>query len=110
MLGTEFKSLLSDHRPYFHKWFLDKFADPTDWLAARLLYTRSIALWSVIGYIVGLGDRHCENILFDVTTGECAHVDFDCLFNKGLTLLVPEIVPFRLTQNFVDAMVSIVKY
>jgi serine/threonine-protein kinase ATR len=32
------------------------------------------------------------------------HVDFDCLFDKGLSLARPEIVPFRLTPNMVDAM------
>ncbi len=31
-------------------------------------------------------------------------MDFDCLFDKGLTLARPEIVPFRLTPNMVDAM------
>tara|TARA_B110000305_G_C19354332_1_gene595933 strand:- start:520 stop:1137 length:618 start_codon:yes stop_codon:yes gene_type:complete len=30
--------------------------------------------------------------------------DFDCLFDKGLNLARPEVVPFRLTQNMVDAM------
>jgi serine/threonine-protein kinase ATR len=58
----------------------------------------------VVGHVVGLGDRHTENILLDLTNGECVHVDFDCLFDKGLTLSRPEIVPFRLTPNFVDAM------
>lgn len=42
--------------------------------------------------------------LIDTTSGECLHVDFDCLFDKGLTLTLPEIVPFRLTPNMVDAM------
>ena len=37
---------------------------------------------SMVGYILGLGDRHGENILFDSTTGDCFHVDFNCLFNK----------------------------
>jgi hypothetical protein len=32
--------------------------------------------------ILGLGDRHGENILFDSTNGDCVHVDFNCLFNK----------------------------
>ena len=58
-----------------------------------------------IGYLTA-GDRHTENILLDIHTGECVHVDFDCLFDKGLTLQRPEIVPFRLTPNIVDAMVS----
>jgi serine/threonine-protein kinase ATR len=30
------------------------------------------------------------------------HVDFGCLFDRGLVLEVPERVPFRLTQNVVD--------
>lgn len=32
------------------------------------------------------------------------HVDFDNLFEKALSLTKPEMVPFRLTQNLVDAM------
>lgn len=52
---------------------------------------------------MGLGDRHGENILIDQLNGEVVHVDFDCLFDKGLTLEKPEKVPFRLTPNMVDA-------
>ena len=37
---------------------------------------------SMVGYILGLGDRHGENILFDSTNGDCVHVDFNCLFNR----------------------------
>lgn len=51
-----------------------------------------------------LGDRHCENILFDSVTGDTVHVDLNCLFDKGRTFEVPERVPFRLTQNIVDAL------
>lgn len=43
---------------------------------------------SMVGYILGLGDRHGENILFDSFTGECVHVDFNCLFNKVLLYLI----------------------
>ena len=31
------------------------------------------------------------------------HVDFDCIFEKGAKLKIPEIVPFRLTCNIMDA-------
>ncbi|CAI5714782.1 unnamed protein product [Hyaloperonospora brassicae] len=89
--------------PRFHQWFYNNFADPTAWFEARLAFSRSAAVWSMVGHIVGLGDRHCENILVDCTNGECVHVDFDCLFDKGLKLAKPEIVPFRLTPNIVDA-------
>ena len=61
----------------------------------RLTFARSAAVWSMVGHIVGLGDRHGENLLIDTTSGECVHVDFDCLFDKGLLLSRPEIVPFR---------------
>lgn len=59
---------------------------------------------SMAGYILGLGDRHGENILLDSTSGDVVHVDFNCLFNKGETFEWPERVPFRLTQNMVAAM------
>lgn len=49
---------------------------------ARLAYCRTTAVMSMVGYILGLGDRHGENILVDSTTGDCVHVDFNCLFNK----------------------------
>lgn len=55
-------------------------------------------------FLFSLGDRHAENILFDSSNGDCVHVDVNMLFDKGQQLNVPEIVPFRLTQNLVDGM------
>lgn len=49
---------------------------------ARTAYIRTTAVMSMVGYILGLGDRHGENILFDSTCGDCVHVDFNCLFNR----------------------------
>lgn len=89
--------------PRFHQWFYNNFADPTAWFESRMTFSRSAAVWSMVGHIIGLGDRHGENILIDCTNGECVHVDFDCLFDKGLKLAKPEIVPFRLTPNIIDA-------
>lgn len=65
---------------------------------------RSQALWCMLGYVVGLGDRHGENILLEIDSGRVVHVDFDCLFGKGMLLPRPETVPFRLTQNCVSAL------
>lgn len=90
--------------PVLHQWFVYRFSDPATWYLARNTFTRLAAVMSIVGYIIGLGDRHCENILFLKDTGAVLHIDFDCLFDKGKTLPVPEIVPFRLTQNLVDAM------
>ncbi|KAL7422782.1 hypothetical protein Q5752_002077 [Cryptotrichosporon argae] len=88
----------------FHEWFLTTWPEPTAWLAARTAYARTCAVMSMIGYVLGLGDRHGENILFDNTTGDTVHVDLNCLFEKGKTFEIPERVPFRLTHNMVDAM------
>jgi phosphatidylinositol kinase/protein kinase (PI-3 family) len=108
---SEYRTLVTQNAiPCFHRWFLENFRDPTQWLEARANFTHSAAVWSAVGHVVGLGDRHVENILLDTVTGECIHVDFDCLFDKGLTLNVPEIVPFRLTANMVDAMVRMLRY
>ncbi len=49
---------------------------------SRLAYARTSAVMSMVGYILGLGDRHGENILYCSTSGDCVHVDFNCLFNK----------------------------
>ncbi|XP_035661643.1 serine/threonine-protein kinase ATR-like [Branchiostoma floridae] len=97
-------TILPKHPPVFREWFLKVFPDPTSWYQARLNYCRTTAVMSMVGYILGLGDRHGENILFDSTNGDCVHVDFNCLFNKGETFDWPELVPFRLTHNMVNAM------
>jgi len=97
------KQVLPRHPPVFHKWFSIN-SDPSVWLSKRLMFSRSQALWCMLGYILGLGDRHGENILLDTESGRMVHVDFDCLFGKGMLLDKPETVPFRLTQNCVAAM------
>ena len=58
----------------------------------------------MLGYIMGLGDRHGENILLDDLSGGVVHVDFDCTFVRGLHLQKPEIVPFRMTSNCVSPL------
>ncbi|XP_053674519.1 serine/threonine-protein kinase ATR [Anopheles nili] len=96
--------LLPRHPPVFREWFRDCFPNPHNWFQARTTYIKTTAVISMVGYILGLGDRHGENILFDSTNGDTVHVDFNCLFNRGETLQIPELVPFRLTHNMVDAM------
>ena len=89
--------------PVFHEWFVEMFPEPGAWFNARLRYTRSCAVMSIVGHVLGLGDRHGENILFEEGNGGTFHVDFNCLFDKGLTFEKPELVPFRLTHNMVEA-------
>jgi serine/threonine-protein kinase ATR len=66
-----------------HVWFSLSFADPAAWFEARVTFARSAAVWSMVGHVIGLGDRHGENILMDKGSGECVHVDFDCAFLIG---------------------------
>lgn len=62
----------------------------------------SLAVTSVIGNIIGLGDRHGDNVTICQKTGEVVHIDLNMIFERGRSLRVPEIVPFRLTPNIVD--------
>ena len=92
------------HPPVFSEWFSRTFPDPQTWHLARLGYTRTTAVMSMVGYLLGLGDRHAENVMLDESNGDTVHVDLNCLFNKGDELKIPEVVPFRLTHNMVEAM------
>lgn len=98
-----FDEVIASFPPVFHEWFVEMFPEPGAWFTARLKYTRSAAVMSIVGHVLGLGDRHGENILFEEGNGGTLHVDFNCLFDKGLTFEKPELVPFRLTHNMVDA-------
>ena len=40
------------------------------WLERRTSYTRSTAVMSMVGYILGLGDRHPSNLMLDRYSGE----------------------------------------
>jgi FKBP12-rapamycin complex-associated protein len=49
------------------------------WLDRRTNYTRSLAVMSMVGYILGLGDRHPSNLMLERYTGKIIHIDFgDC--------------------------------
>lgn len=98
------EQILGMFPPVLPSWFISQFPNPSGWFAARLKYTRSCAVMSMVGTILGLGDRHGENVLLEEGNGGVFHVDFNCLFDKGLTFAQPERVPFRLTHNMVAAM------
>ncbi|KAJ4405694.1 serine/threonine-protein kinase M1 [Neurospora sp. IMI 360204] len=98
------KTVLGMFPDVLPEWFISQFPDPSAWFAARLRYTRSCAVMSMVGTILGLGDRHGENVLLEEGNGGVFHVDFNCLFDKGLTFAQPEKVPFRLTHNMIAAM------
>ncbi|CAI0406769.1 unnamed protein product [Linum tenue] len=67
-------------------------------------YSGSVATMSIVGHILGLGDRHLDNILVDFCSGDIVHIDYNVCFDKGQRLKIPEIVPFRLTQIIETAL------
>ncbi|PVH39126.1 hypothetical protein PAHAL_5G442300 [Panicum hallii] len=99
-----FLKICNNFRPVMHHFFLERFLLPADWFQSRLAYTRSVAASSMVGYIVGLGDRHSMNILIDQDTAEVVHIDLGVAFEQGLMLKTPERVPFRLTRDIIDGM------
>ncbi|KGG50405.1 phosphatidylinositol 3-kinase Tor2, partial [Mitosporidium daphniae] len=75
------------------------------WLERRTLYQKSLALMSMVGYVLGLGDRHPSNLLVDRESGRIIHIDFgDCFEVSIHREKFPEQVPFRLTRMLVNAM------
>ncbi|QVM09071.1 phosphatidylinositol kinase- protein kinase tor1 [Coccidioides posadasii str. Silveira] len=75
------------------------------WLERRTNYTRSLGVMSMVGYILGLGDRHPSNLLLDRITGKIVHIDFgDCFEVAMHREKYPERVPFRLTRMLTFAM------
>ncbi|KAI8603620.1 hypothetical protein EDD21DRAFT_23420 [Dissophora ornata] len=77
---------------------------PAEWWRKSVRFARSTAVMSMIGYVIGLGDRHLDNILIDFTTGDLVHIDYNVCFEKGKRLRVPEIVPFRLSRNMLTSL------
>lgn len=99
-----FRNVCKNFQPVLRHFFFERFLNPDDWFAKRLAYSRSTAAISVLGYVLGLGDRHGHNILLDEQTGEVVHIDLGVAFEAGRVLPVPEVVPFRLTRDIVDGM------
>jgi len=145
-----YNDIMAKCKPVFRHFFFERFKDPGTFFERRLAYTRrfafqvnfcfwnpshsipnlpcSVATSSMVGYILGLGDRHVLNILVDLKTAEFIHIDLGegggvdqrklkrilngmlifslagVAFDQGRILPTPETVPFRLTRDVVDGM------
>jgi serine-protein kinase ATM len=69
-------------KPVLRYFFLGNFKDPDSWLEKRTNYSRGLAASSMIGYVLGLGDRHGGNILLDQGSGEVMHIDLGIAFEQ----------------------------
>jgi phosphatidylinositol kinase/protein kinase (PI-3 family) len=69
------------------------------WLKMTERFTISTAVMSMVGYVIGLGDRHPSNLMVQRATGNVVHIDFGESFESTLTRKdFPEKVQFRLTR------------
>ena len=59
-----------------------KSTNSEEWLERRTRYTRSLAVMSMVGYILGLGDRHPSNLMLDKLSGRVLHIDFGKKFKR----------------------------
>jgi hypothetical protein len=75
------------------------------WVGQTSGFARSNALMSIVGYIMGIGDRHPSNILVMKRSYTVVHIDFsDCFEKASLRGWIQETVPFRLTRMLVTAL------
>lgn len=79
-------------------------ASSEQWLHRRLHFVRAVALTSIVGYVLGLGDRHPNNIMVHRRSCLVVHIDFGDSFEVAQRReQSPEEVPFRLTRILVRA-------
>jgi PI-3-kinase-related kinase SMG-1 len=63
-------------------------ANSVSWWNVTQCFARTTAVMSMIGSIIGLGDRHLDNVLVNLNTGCLIHVDYNVCFEKGRSLRV----------------------
>ncbi|KAH9256771.1 hypothetical protein BASA81_005065 [Batrachochytrium salamandrivorans] len=95
-------------KPYFKMFMQNLAASPEAYVNIRSGFANSWASLSIASYLMGIGDRHTDNFLVDLKSGRVIGIDFGHAFGSATEVLpVPELVPFRLTQQikeFVDPL------
>ena len=82
LLLKAFVDIQKRFKPVMRHFFTELHKAPTAWFAIRLNYARSVATTSIVGHVLGLGDRHTSNILMDNTSGEVVHIDLGIAFDQ----------------------------
>ncbi|XP_030070017.1 DNA-dependent protein kinase catalytic subunit [Microcaecilia unicolor] len=78
---------------------------PEAFLTLRSHFASSHALICISHWILGIGDRHLSNFMINMETGGMVGIDFGHAFGSATQFLpVPELMPFRLTRQFVQLM------
>ncbi|XP_062561141.1 DNA-dependent protein kinase catalytic subunit-like [Armigeres subalbatus] len=71
----------------------------------RANFAKSLMTMNASCWVLGVGDRNTSNVLIDHSSGKLTGVDFGIAFGAGIRDQgIPEMVPFRLTPQFVNVM------
>ncbi|KAI1243372.1 hypothetical protein IHE44_0000969 [Lamprotornis superbus] len=103
---TSFKSRESSvPEDLLRRAFVKMSTSPEAFLALRSHFASSHALMCISHWILGIGDRHLSNFMINKETGGMVGIDFGYAFGAATQFLsVPELMPFRLTRQFVNLM------
>jgi DNA-dependent protein kinase catalytic subunit len=53
----------------------------------------------IVGWLLGIGDRHADNLIITLKSGKSIAIDFGYAFGGASALAIPEISPFRFTPQ-----------
>lgn len=85
--------------------FVKMSTGPEAFLALRSHFSTSHALLCISHWLLGIGDRHLNNFMVTMETGGIIGIDFGHAFGSATQFLpVPELMPFRLTRQFINLM------
>ncbi|KIH60887.1 phosphatidylinositol 3- and 4-kinase, partial [Ancylostoma duodenale] len=109
-----FQEACARFQPVFRHFFYRNYTTVREWTKMINNYRKSLAQWSIVlvvstdnlvTYVVGLGDRHLSNVLFETDTCKLVHIDLGMILEYSKrTLPIPERVPFRLTRDLLDPL------
>ncbi|RZF43094.1 hypothetical protein LSTR_LSTR001272 [Laodelphax striatellus] len=69
----------------------------------RTQFGSSLSAMSVCHWLLGIGDRHLENALLCLGSGQLCGIDFGHAFGSATEVLaIPELLPFRLTPQMLN--------
>ena len=84
---------------FLKKYFNQISNSPENFYVLRANFCNSFAAVNICSYILGIGDRHLDNFLVDQSSGHVIPIDFGHAFGSSIELTIPELVPFRLTNQ-----------
>ncbi|PSN74661.1 kinase-like protein [Corynespora cassiicola Philippines] len=99
--GTNPRKRIATLKDHFEKTFGEPGSE--SYTAGVDAFTRSLAAYSMICYVLQLKDRHNGNLLID-NVGHIIHIDFGFMLSNSPGSMGFEAAPFKLTQDYVDVL------